>query len=466
MEQEDTICAVSTPPGSGAVAMIRVSGKEAMDMCNKVIRFPDRRKQLKRQQAGTIHYAGLFDGEQQIDEVMVSIFKAPRSYTGEDVVEITCHGSVYIQQQILLVLIQQGARPARPGEFTMRAFLNGKMDLAQAESVADLIAAESAVAHRIALNQLKGVVSDKIRQLRRQLLHFASLIELELDFGEEDVEFADREELLSLAGEIDSALKTVAGSFRQGNVMKNGIPVAIIGEPNVGKSTLLNVLLQEEKAIVSDIPGTTRDYIEDTITIEGYMFRFIDTAGLHASQDKIERLGIDRTYKKIKQASVIMLLTDIRSEPEDIHNIYGKISTGLDRDSQHIILVVNKTDTVQDNIRAGMEEKLREITEDIVFISALRETHLDELRARLTTVMRLRQPGEQEVVISNMRHYEALTRAGKAIQRTIHGLNDGLSNDLVAQDLREAIHYMGEITGEITTDEILGNIFKNFCIGK
>ena len=466
MQYHAPICAISTPPGSGAIAMVRASGERVIEACASLIRFPQPDKSLLRQKAGTLHLASLESDGQQLDEVMVAVFRAPHSYTGEDMVEITCHGSVFIQQQILLALIHRGIRIAQPGEFTMRAFMNGKMDLAQAESVADLIAAESTAAHRIALNQLKGTVSNKIRQLRGRLLNFSSLIELELDFGEEDVEFADRSQLFTLAGEIRRTLRELAGSFRQGRAMKNGIPVAIAGDPNTGKSTLLNVLLQEEKAIVSEIPGTTRDFIEDTITLDGYLYRFIDTAGLRSSEDAIEKMGIDRTWQKIRQASVIVLLADWQMPSEKIRTRFDEIKSLLDKETQHLILVINKTDTADPEQLQKVKKELQPFAPDPVFISALKESHLETLKARLKEVMHLQPPGEQEVIISNLRHYEALTRAGKAIGRVLNGLQEGLPSDLVAQDLREAIHYMGEITGEITTDEILGNIFKNFCIGK
>lgn len=466
MQYYDPICALSTPSGSGAIALVRASGERVIEKCASLIRFSQPDKNLLKQKAGTLHLASFESDGQQLDEVMVAVFRTPHSYTGEDMVEIYCHGSVYIQQQILLALIHRGIRTAQPGEFTMRAFMNGKMDLAQAESVADLIAAESAAAHRIALNQLKGTVSDKIRQLRGRLLDFSSLIELELDFGEEDVEFADRSQLLTLAGEIRQTLRQLAGSFRQGRAMKNGIPVTIAGDPNTGKSTLLNVLLQEEKAIVSEIPGTTRDFIEDTITLDGYLFRFIDTAGLRSSEDVVEKKGIDRTWQKIRQAYVIILLADWQMPVEKIKSRFEEINSMLDNENQYLILVINKTDTADPEQLQEIKKKLQSFAPDPVFISALKETHLEELKARLKKAMHIQPPGEQEVIISSVRHYEALIQAGEAIGRVINGLQEGLPSDLVAQDLREAIHYMGEITGEITTDEILENIFAKFCIGK
>ncbi|NOY36392.1 MAG: tRNA uridine-5-carboxymethylaminomethyl(34) synthesis GTPase MnmE [Chlorobi bacterium] len=466
MDFRDTICAVSTPPGLGAIAMVRLSGDRAIDIADSLIRFPGKGKPLKTLSPNVLRFAYLSDNMGLIDDVMVSVYHAPHSYTGEDVVEITCHGSAYIQQRIMLALIHAGARTAAPGEFTQRAFLHGKMDLAQAEAVGDLIAAENAAAHRLALTQMRGQVSEKIKTLRSELVDMASLIELELDFSEEDVEFADRNSLMDLAGEILHTLESLTGSFRQGNVMKNGIPVAIIGEPNVGKSTLLNALLQEDRAIVSEIPGTTRDFIEDTITISGFMFRFIDTAGLRASKDKVEKIGIDRTYRKIKEASLILLVTDINSNPESVQTRVNEIQSLLKDDEQHLVVVVNKTDKLTGSRKDETGRRWHETFDHVILISALREKNLEELRERLVKIPALKQPGDQEIIISNMRHYEALSHAAEAIRRTINGLNEGLSNDLVAQDLREAIHFIGEITGEITTDDILGNIFSKFCIGK
>ena len=465
MQNQEPICAISTPPGSGAIALVRASGEGVIARCEAMVRLSGSLP-LSSLAPNETRFAHFFYDDEQLDEVMVTLYRAPHSYTGEDMVEISCHGSLYIQQQILLSLTEAGIRPARPGEFTMRAWLNGKMDLAQAEGVADLIAAGSAAAHRLALIQLKGKVSGRIRELREQLLQFSSLIELELDFGEEDVEFADRSQLLDLATEIRQALTRLAGTFREGRAIKEGIPVVIAGEPNTGKSTLLNTLLQEERAIVSEIPGTTRDTIEDTITLDSFLFRFIDTAGLRASGDTIEKIGIKRTRQKIREASVILLMADWQMPADVIRKKYEEIRSGLNPEYQHLIPVINKTDTAPPEVLKALEKELKGAVPETVFISALHEKNLDILKEKLKEVMHLHPPDEQEVIISNLRHYEALTHAGEAIDRVIQGLREELANDLVAQDLREAIHYMGEITGEITTDEILGNIFNKFCIGK
>ena len=461
----DPICAISSPPGSGAIALVRASGEGVIALCEGMVHLPGGQP-LHDLPANHTRYAVFRRGDEMLDEVMVTLYRAPRSYTGEEMVEITCHGSPYIQQQILLTMIDAGIRAARPGEFTQRAFLQGKMDLAQAEGVADLIAAAGAAAHRLALSQLRGKVSRRIGEVREQLLHFASLIELELDFGEEDVEFADRGELLSLATGLVTTLQGLAATFREGNVMKNGIPVAIAGAPNTGKSTLLNTLLQEEKAIVSEIPGTTRDFIEDTVTVDGYLYRFIDTAGLREGGDTIEKIGIDRSYRKIREASIILLLTEWTTAPEEIRKQYEEISRLLDPGQQHLLPVVNKCDTAVPGALEKLQEALADLPEPPLFISALKEENLEALKERLGRLMHLRQPDDQEVIISNMRHYEALRHAAADLQRVTEGLQNGLPADLVAMDLRQAIHHLGEITGEITTDEILGNIFRNFCIGK
>jgi len=465
MNYDDPICALSTPPGSGAIALVRASGAGVIALCAPLVRLPGGR-QLTALAANETRFARFYRDDELLDEVMVTCYHAPHSYTGEEMVEIACHGSPYIQQQLLLTLIGRGLRAARPGEFTLRAFLHGRLDLAQAEGVADLIAAGSAAAHRLALSQLRGRVSGKIGELRQQLLHFASLIELENDFGEEEVEFADRDELLALATELSSGLKRLAATFREGNVMKEGIPVAIAGAPNTGKSTLLNTLLQEEKAIVSEIPGTTRDFIEDTLTLDGYLYRFIDTAGLREAGDTIEEMGIERSYKKIEEATIILLLSEWQQPPEEIRRQTQEIAGKLDRERQHLIPVINKCDTASEKELKKAKESLKNLPGPPLFISALKEENLDELKERLKEIMHLRQPGDQEVIISNVRHYEALQHAAEDITRVMEGLQQGLPADLTALDLRQAIHHLGEITGEITTDEILGNIFEKFCIGK
>lgn len=405
----------------------------------------------------SIAFGTIKEKQSIIDEVLVSIFKSPNSYTGEDVIEISCHGSVYIQQKILQMLIDNGARLAEPGEFTLRAFLNGKMDLSQAEAVADLIASASEASHRLAVSQMRGGFSKEIRQLRIQLLEFISLIELELDFSEEDVEFADRKQLSELVHQIKQLIDRLVRSFSLGNALKNGIPVAIVGEPNVGKSTLLNCLLNEDRAIVSDIPGTTRDSIEDTITIEGVLFRFIDTAGLRNSDDYVEKLGIERTHKTIDKAEIVILVTEARVQKislnETIDNILQK--------QKKLIVVFNKIDINETNSVEGHSEKYKTIR-----LSAKERTNIEELLQSLVELSGYKNIPESDIVVTNTRHYEALQKSGEAINRVIEGIASNISGDFLAQDIREAIHYLGEITGEITTDEVLGNIFAKFCIGK
>ncbi|WP_016777659.1 tRNA uridine-5-carboxymethylaminomethyl(34) synthesis GTPase MnmE [Anaerophaga thermohalophila] len=467
---EDTICAISTPPGTGAIAVIRIAGPEAINISEKIFRPASRHKKLSEQRAQTIHYGSISDGQKEIDEVVLSLFRAPHSFTGDDIVEISCHGAIYIQQKILNLLIDNGARMAKPGEFTQRAFLNGKMDLSQAEAVADLIAARSESARRVALKQMKGGFSNQLINLRAKLLEFTSLIELELDFSEEDVEFADRSQLINLVNEIDRVLKKLIDSFSLGNAIKNGIPVAIVGHTNAGKSTLLNALLQEERAIVSDVHGTTRDVIEDVMNIEGITFRFIDTAGIRETIDKVESMGIALTYNKIKQASVVVLIMDARDEDKKIHKAVSDVKNHMNSGHQQLIVVINKTDLVSpDTIKKRFsEESFRELTgaDAIVPLSAKHHTNLDHLVRELLKTVDTGAIDNDEVVVTNARHYEALKNARDGIIRTRQGLETGISGDFIAQDIREVLHYLGEITGQISTDEVLGNIFKNFCIGK
>jgi tRNA modification GTPase len=465
MSFDSTICALATP-GHGAIAVIRISGPDAIGITESVFQPATQGKQLKEQQPNTIHFGTIQIGEEVVDEVLVSLFRAPHSYTGEDSVEISCHGSPYIQQRILELLVSHGAEPARPGEFTQRAFLNGKMDLSQAEAVADLIAAESEGAHRVAMQQLRGGFSDRLRSLREQLLHFISMIELELDFSEEDVEFADRSRLVKLVDQISGLIDELINSFHLGNVLKNGVPVAIIGRPNVGKSTLLNAILKEERAIVSEIEGTTRDSIEDTINLEGINFRFIDTAGIRETADTIENLGIRRTYQKIEQASVVLLLTEADDDPLIIQKSIEAIRHQLNSGKQ-LVVVLNKSDRVPEEQQKTLQKKisLRE-NERIISISAEQGKNIDALTGMLLEIVNLGSIKHQDVVISNIRHFNALKEASEALSRVSEGLTSALPTDLLAQDIREVLHYLGEITGEVTTDEILGNIFKNFCIGK
>jgi len=468
MKDNSTIAAISTAPGKSAIAVVRLSGRDSISICDRIFHSPSLKK-LANQPANTLHFGILKDGDDIIDEVVVSIFKAPHSYTGEDVVEISCHGSPYIQQKILETLVVKGARLARPGEFTLRAFLNGKMDLSQAEAVADLISSTSNAIHKVAMNQMRGGFTTEIKKLRERLLHFVSLIELELDFSEEDVEFADRTELKKLLIEIEQTIKKLRNSFSYGNAIKNGIPVAIIGKTNTGKSTLLNLLLKEDRALVSDIAGTTRDFIEDTITIDGINFRFIDTAGLRHTSDTIEKLGIERTYRKIEQAEIVLLVVDATEPAESATNSIQQIMKEVKKKKEKLVVVLNKIDCcVPEEIEffsGVIKSKLGNIGK-LVAMSAKKGKNLNELEKVLKELVYNENIENNEVIVTNVRHFEALSKSHEAILRATEGLNNQIASDLIAQDIREAMHYLGEITGEITTDEILGNIFKNFCIGK
>lgn len=459
-----TICAIATSPGMGAIATIRLSGEKALEIADLVFQSPKSGKKLADQQPNTLHFGSITDGNELIDEVVVSIFRTPHSFTGEDVVEITCHGSVYIQQRILQLLITKGARMALPGEFTQRAFLNGKMDLSQAEAVADLIASTNRAAQKVAINQMRGGFSSELTSLRGELLHFIAMIELELDFSEEDVEFADRDQLKKLVSKIEAILRKLKDSFQLGNVIKNGIPVAIIGDTNVGKSTLLNALLNEEKAIVSDIHGTTRDVIEDVVNIHGTAFRFFDTAGIRETTDEIETLGIERSYSKLDQATVVILVVDMLN---DFETVLGRIAKIRERISgQHLIIAANKVDLGLDETISGLKGMTLLPNEKIVFIAAKQKTNLDQLISEMQHAVSLDSISEDSVIITNVRHFEALSRAHESIVRVQVGLRNLITGDFLAQDIRECLLYLGEITGEISNDEILGHIFKNFCIGK
>lgn len=461
---DDTICAVSTPAGTGGIAVIRVSGKEAVEKVTPL--FHSKNGHLLADQPPYTLSFGLITGRngETIDEVLVSRFIAPHSFTGEDTLEITCHGSLYIQQEIIRLLIGNGCRVALPGEFTRRAFLNGKMDLSQAEAVADLIASGSAASHRLALNQMRGGFSRELAALRAQLLDFASLIELELDFSEEDVEFADRSRLQELAGSIEQVIRRLTDSFRVGNAIKNGIPVAIIGETNAGKSTLLNRLLHEDRAIVSEIHGTTRDSIEDTVDIGGITFRFIDTAGIRDTADKIENMGIELTYRKLGQASVVLWIIDAARPVAETEKIAPDILARSE--NKKLILIFNKSDLIGEKQKTRWKDWAGTRTADYLFISARENQNLPALEQKLIAAARLPETGTNDVIITNARHYEALQKAHDAVLRICNGLTTGLSGDFLSQDIRECMHYLGEITGEISTDEILGNIFGKFCIGK
>ena len=464
MLDQITICAIATPPGMGAIATIRLSGEKALEIADAVFHSPKSGKKLADQQPNTLHFGSISDGPELIDEVIAAIFHAPHSFTGEDVVEITCHGSVYIQQRILQLLILKGARMARPGEFTQRAFLNGKMDLSQAEAVADLIASTNRAAQKVAMNQMRGGFSSELTSLREELLHFIAMIELELDFSEEDVEFADRKQLKKLVSKIEVILRKLKNSFQLGNVIKNGIPVAIIGDTNVGKSTLLNALLNEEKAIVSEIHGTTRDVIEDVVNIHGTAFRFFDTAGIRETTDEIETLGIERSYSKLDLATVVILVVDTQNEIEIINERISKIRERIH--NQHLIIAANKVDRGLSDTISGLKEMPLLTNEKLVFIAAKQKTNLDELISEMQHAVSLDSISEDAVIVTNVRHFEALTRAHESIERVQLGLDNQISGDFLAQDIRECLLFLGEITGEISNDEILGHIFKNFCIGK
>ncbi len=456
MFEEGNIIALATPPGIGAIAVIRISGPDAITIVSKKF-SPYGEKDFVTQKTHTIHLGYLQDGDRKLDKVLVSIFRAPNSYTGENIVEISCHGSTYIQQQIIQLFLKNGCRTAKEGEFTLRAFLNGKMDLSQAEAVADLIASESEAAHQIAMQQMRGGFSTEIKKLREELLNFASLIELELDFSQEDVEFADRATFRELLERITTVLKTLIDSFALGNVLKNGIPVAIVGEPNVGKSTLLNALLNEERAIVSDIPGTTRDSVEDQLSIQGISFRFIDTAGIRETSDTIEKIGIERAFEKIEKAQLVLYLFEAGDDKS------GEIETLKVRyPSKRILAIGNKSEKHSETSLQSFREKMPEV----FWISAKTGKGLDTLKEELATLALSGRLGKNAIVISNSRHYDALLKALAEIEKVIGGLEMEIPGDLLAIDIRQALYHLGEITGSVTTDDLLGNIFSNFCIGK
>mgnify|MGYP001136434382 FL=1 len=463
---QDTICAIATAQG-GAIGSIRVSGPEAITITSRIFTPAKSGKLLSEQKPYTLTFGRIYNGEEMIDEVLVSLFRAPHSYTGEDSTEITCHGSSYILQQVMQLLIKNGCRMAQPGEYTQRAFLNGKMDLSQAEAVADLIASSSAATHRLALSQMRGGFSKELTTLREKLLNFTSMIELELDFSEEDVEFADRSALRRLADEIEEVIARLANSFSVGNVIKNGVPVAIIGETNAGKSTLLNVLLNEDKAIVSDIHGTTRDVIEDTVNIGAITFRFIDTAGIRETSDTIESLGIERTFQKLDQAEIVLWMIDSADAISQLTLLSDKILPRCEH--KQLILVFNKVELINETQKNELASQFSEhIGSEIesIFISAKQRLHTDELQQRLVAAAHLPTVTQNDVIVTNIRHYEALTRALDAIHRVQEGLDVNISGDFLSQDIRECIFHLSDIAGEVTNDMVLQNIFAHFCIGK
>jgi tRNA modification GTPase len=458
----DTIAALATPHGSGAIAIIRLSGEKSIAITEKIfLNKKHRPVSLSDKKSHTLHFGLICAGDTIIDEVLVSLFKAPHSYTGENGIEISCHGSQFIQQQILQLLTRHGARMAQPGEFTLRAFLNKKFDLSQAEAVADLISSNSSVSHQVAMQQMRGGFSNKIKVLRGNLIDFASLIELELDFSEEDVEFADRTALKKLIVSIQHILEKLIESFELGNVIKNGIPVAIVGKPNAGKSTLLNVLLQEERAIVSEIPGTTRDTIEDEITIDGVLFRFIDTAGIRDTSDVIEQIGVNKALQAMQKSAIVIYLFDAHElSKQDLILESQKIQEHIG--NSQLLLVCNKIDTEDLN---ELQKEYDEI-ENILYISAKTHLFVEDLKSKLVALFDNRTVNITETVVTNARHADALRKASINLYRVIEGLNTNIQTDLLAQDIRYALEALGQITGEVTNEDLLANIFGKFCIGK
>ena len=454
-DHSDTIVALSTPPGVGAIAVIRLSGARSVEIADSIFKG----KKLSEAATHTVHFGTIYNEAGKLDEVVVAIFRNPTSYTGEDIIEISCHGSPYIQQQIIALLLSKGARMAEPGEFTLRAFLNGKMDLSQAEAVADLIAAETQASHVVALKQMRGGYSTALQDLRYELIHFASLIELELDFSEEDVEFAERDHLLALIEKIQSVLTGLIRSFEFGNVIKNGVQTVIAGRPNAGKSTLLNALLNEERAIVSNIPGTTRDTIEEELNINGIIFRLTDTAGIREAQDEIEKIGVDRTFEKIRTSALLIYLFDVNTmTAEAVQQDLASFSSR----SEKFLLVANKIDTPEGGKRiAGFFE-----IEPDLFISSLEKTNIDALKQMMYKKVMTEDFHAENIIVTNARHLEALKKTQSTLNEVIAGINDHLSGDLSALQIRYALNALGEITGQITNDDLLDNIFRKFCIGK
>ncbi|MGM0579755.1 MAG: tRNA uridine-5-carboxymethylaminomethyl(34) synthesis GTPase MnmE [Bacteroidota bacterium] len=452
---KETIIALSTAPGVGAIAVIRLSGEDAIQITNSVFKGKD----LLQQKSHTAHFGTIRNEEGEIiDEVVATLFIAPHSFTKENVVEISCHGSPYIVQRLIKLFLTKGVRLAKAGEFTQRAFLNGQFDLAQAEAVADLINADTEASHKAALNQMRGGFSEQIKKLRAELIHFASMIELELDFGEEDVEFADRDDLKKLVNQLLSVITALVSSFDLGNVIKNGVPTVIAGKPNTGKSTLLNALLNEEKAIVSDIAGTTRDFIEDEINLEGVVFRFIDTAGLRDTEDKVEAIGVQRTKDKMKQASLIIYMFDLKNDT--LTEVNRDINM-LENLGIPFIKVGNKLDEAQQDLYNEMKKD-----KNTLFISAINKEGLEALKTKLVETVNLDNFKTGDTVVTNIRHYDNLVQTQNSLNAVLRGLDDNITGDFLALDIRHALRFLGEITGEITTDDLLANIFSKFCIGK
>ena len=464
MIQNDTIIALATPAGVGAIAVIRLSGEEAINIVNRFFKSVKSNKSLLKQNTHTIHLGHLINNGNIIDEVLVSVFKNPRSYTGENVVEISCHGSSFIQQEIIQLFLQNGCRMADNGEFTMRAFLNGKMDLSQAEAVADVIASNSEASHQVAIQQMRGGITNELKDLRAKLLDFAALIELELDFSGEDVEFADRTKFKELVTKITFVLKRLIDSFSFGNAMKNGIPIAIIGEPNVGKSTLLNTLLNEEKAIVSDIAGTTRDAIEDELIINGVVFRFIDTAGIRETEDVVENIGIKKAYEKAENAQLVLFLIDANKYALSKEHFLSEIETIKTRfPNKRLLVIANKIDTLSTKEITTLQTDI----ENLILLSAKNKQGIETLKTELTALVNIGALSNNETIVTNSRHFEALNNALTAITSVQQGIDLEISTDLFSIDIRECLRHLGNITGEYDVDkDILGHIFGNFCIGK
>lgn len=466
MINQDSIVALATPSGAGAIAVIRISGEDAIAIGAKVFQSVSG-KDLSEQKTHTIHLGHITEDEKVYDQVLVSVFKEPNSYTGENTIEISCHGSTYIQQQIIQLLLRKGCRMANAGEFTLRAFLNGKLDLSQAEAVADLINSDNEASHQIAMQQMRGGFSNEIAKLREELLNFASLIELELDFAEEDVEFADRTQFYELLNRIEFVLKRLIDSFAVGNVIKNGIPVAIVGEPNVGKSTLLNALLNEERAIVSDIAGTTRDTIEDELVINGIGFRFIDTAGIRETKDVVESIGIKKTFEKIEQAQVVLYLFEsIKFKAQSLEYISEIEKVKNKYPLKPLVVVINKVDLLSTDEIENIRKQLETLDVKLETISAKEKTGIEDLKNQLLSFVNTGALRNNETIVTNTRHYDSLLKALEEIQKVNYGMQTNLPSDLMAIDIREALYHFGNITGEVTNDELLGNIFANFCIGK
>ncbi|WP_432221853.1 tRNA uridine-5-carboxymethylaminomethyl(34) synthesis GTPase MnmE [Flavobacterium sp. TMP13] len=466
MINQDSIVALATPSGAGAIAIIRISGHDAITIGNDVFKSI-RNKDLTKQKSHTLHLGHIVDGHKTLDEVLVSVFKGPNSYSGEDTIEISCHGSTYIQQQIIQLLLRKGCRMADAGEFTLRAFLNGKLDLSQAEAVADLISSDNEASHQIAMQQMRGGFSNEIAKLREELLNFASLIELELDFAEEDVEFADRTQFWELLNRIEFVLKRLIDSFAVGNVIKNGIPVAIVGEPNVGKSTLLNALLNEERAIVSHIAGTTRDTIEDELVIGGIGFRFIDTAGIRETQDHIESIGIKKTFEKIEQAQVVLYLFEsLKFKVQSSEYIIEIEKIKNQFPLKPLVVIINKIELLTAAEVAEIKKQLLPLNVILETISAKEKIGIDALKNTLLSFVNTGALRNNETIVTNTRHYDSLLKALNEIQNVKYGLETNISSDLIALDIREALYQFGLITGQVSNDELLGNIFANFCIGK